>query len=285
MPDFKDPFIRWCTGIVVVLFVLLAFLSEESFRWRPFLVKVVEEFIIALILAVVVDTAVKKRLAKEITQDVWPYASAQGLPEGVKDHSTKLLRMPFIREDLRLHVRLDRIPETPDFLRATLTATFFVRNLSEEAHVHTFRSKIEKSDHPEKGESRIEYIFVKDQPGFPIEGAELTRQMKERPSFFEFEYEVRIPPASRGPVQIRTQRSRIYRQIDMHMLDLLETTIGVTVVAEGPDDLTWDAQFGGSAKPDNASRGNVQEWYHPGLHFPGHVIIVRWQPKMAATAA
>lgn len=274
----REPFGQACAVSIAVLIAIQAF-TAESFQVRQFLHQLAEELTITLALALLVDVYLKQKLAKTVSQEVWSYASAQDLPEAIRQSYHDLLHMSFVREDFVLHVRLNPIPDHPDFLRAELKVKFELRNLSDAEHKYPLRSKIEKSDYPEVGQSRLEYVFVGGADGFSLGGEQLQQQTKETPAYFEYSRKIDVPPAIQGPVEIRTERSSVFRHTDTHTLDILYTTVGIRVIAEGPEDLVWQVQFGPGAAPEEKSAGAKREWYYPGLQLAGHAIIVRWEAK------
>ena len=276
----EDSFSRRCFFGLCFLIPFVAYLDSqttEGFDKIKFLKTIAEEIITALLLALLVDGPLKSRFAKEISQETWPFASAQGLPKPVREQFLSLLRMPFIREDFVLKITLEDVAGAKGFVRAHLDASFYLRNFSEVRHDYEFRSKVEKSHYPGGEQDRIAYINVKDQDGFPLENEALAKRTVDGGAYFAVPIKLTIPRASEGRLHVHTIRSRVYRECDTHVLDFLESTVGVKICAAGPDDLTWHAQFGSTRVPDPSPGAKPPVWEdRTRLYLPQHAITVHW---------
>ncbi len=145
---------------VSVLFCLGVFLSVP--RYWPLPVrrilnrlpdslpeKLGDAFIIACILAIGVDEFVTYKLFEEATRDVLSFAAGHLLPPNARIVVSNLIKAPFIRDDLKLRIRLEplcnqRSNET-ELVRLTLLTDYVVENLTGSPVSCPFRTSIEKS--------------------------------------------------------------------------------------------------------------------------------------------
>src|SRR5271154_3614574 len=115
-------------------------------RWPSELVtRFGEALIIASVLAVTVELYTKKRMLREVVQDVFQYIAGHPLPDQLKDRIKKLVRTDLIRKDLK--IRYD-FAYNGDRVLVTVEAEFRLENLSSSEIPYQQRFEMEVGDAP-----------------------------------------------------------------------------------------------------------------------------------------
>jgi hypothetical protein len=239
--------------------------------------KLGEALIIAVILALFVDEAVKHTLMQEVARDVIDFWIGFTQPPAVKEQIQYILRLPFIRLDFttRYVMKYVSTGEPHPLIRVESFTSYKVVNLTNSPKVFTFRSSIEKSaawsgkrNHLKKMEAAA--------VGFALEGKLLDDKTLETECYLVAEIPITVPEEAAGSVEFKTERVAYYSHEHTIVLDILEPPcIGIKVIVEAPPDFVIFVSFGTYGKVEG---DKVRTWYHPGVHLPGSHFRISWEP-------
>jgi hypothetical protein len=222
-----------------------------------------EALFIAGFISVTVDQFVKGRLLKETSRDISKYLIGYNLPPEVQDRIHHLMGTTVIRRDFRQSYKLERIDGQ---LRATICGEYNIENCSNSEQEYTPGLHLEKHENPTMIEFRCDSAD-KNAVDRKIGG---TQDSHDVVSFFLKTFKVQ-PVGSGLTYRVSYKFSRPVRDADSDLLAFNGPTIGVTITAECPDDLNFDA---GDATIQTANR-----WEFKVLYIEGQHLHPRWFPK------
>jgi hypothetical protein len=114
-----------------------------------------EALMIAMILAFVVDRAAKEQLLKDFAQEVSVHIVGRLLPPELREYILSYLKVDLIRSEWNVRYTIEPWVDKPNLLKLTTYSCFVLENRSEAEVEHAFEFEVDKSAHPEVGESRI----------------------------------------------------------------------------------------------------------------------------------
>lgn len=246
--------------------------------------KLGEALIIAAILGFAVDEAVKRSLVTEITRDGLDFAVGFELPQEVKEQVRFVLRLPFVRRNVRVTYEFNPAPAgaTPPYVAVVSTSEYEVTNLTGSAKYFDFKSSIETA----RGEGLPEnQLLLMEVPTLheKVTGAELAGIAHLEGPYRKAKIPVEIGGHRSKPVTFRTERLAHYRLKDAIVLDLLEPPIiGITVAVVAPAEFDFRVSFETEGEVTVRETGGRREWFHPGVHLPGSHFRLQWEYRRQA---
>ena len=101
---------------------------NHALDFLPLRDKLGEAFLIAAILAVIVDPFLKGELLEEVSKEALSFAAGYVLPDPLKTLLKRIIKVPYIRERFRMTLSLSDIPNHPSFIRLTMHTSYDVVN-------------------------------------------------------------------------------------------------------------------------------------------------------------
>jgi len=279
---------RWnFYSVMTALFVLalvlygVAFVAlEQSEVARNLLASVADALLVAVVLSVTVNRYVKVSLASEVARDVLSYAVGFEVPKEIQQEIKSMLQMPFIRHDFYLVLKLELLDPEHNYVRMITRLSYAVENLSDRPRRYEFKCRMENSRFPDKGNSEIRAMGVTKvgdkRSEFSLKEAQLDQLVERGAMFVEYETTVTISAHSQTWPEFWTERSTIMRSADTYILDFLESTLGVRVQADVPDefDVMFLSRYGRMLNvfpPDRPRR-----WEDEAVYLPAQHVRIAW---------
>jgi formiminoglutamase len=257
---------------------------DQTLDFLPLRDKIGEAFLIAAILAAIVDPFLKGELLEEVSKEALSFAAGYVLPDPLKTLLKRIIKVPYTRERFRITLSLSDIPNHPCFVRLTMHTSYDVVNQIETAvKCCTIRTAIERGRWPNIGRSELLAYEITGLPS-PIRlGAAELRQLQTdnigRPYIF-YEQEIKLPAAGKGVVHVETTRSIVYPESWFYVLDLLDVTIGVDVELRDENEFDWHVDFG----HDRIATETPGHCEHSGAFLPGNFARITWTRKRPVQA-
>jgi formiminoglutamase len=254
---------------------------DHALDYLPLREKLSEAFMIAAILAAIVDPFLKGELLEEVSKEALSFAAGYVLPDPLKSLLKRIIKVPYTREAFRIVLSLSDTPNHPGFVRVTMHTSYDVVNQIEMAVKCTIRTAIERGRWPNIGRSELLACEITGLPS-PIQlGAAELRQLQtddnKRPYIF-YEQEIKLPAAGKGVVHVETTRSIVYPDSWFYVLDLLDVTIGVDVQLSKENEFDWHVDFG----HDRNAVETPGHREHSGAFLPGNFARITWTRKRPA---
>ena len=112
-------------------------------------------FIVAPIIAIIVDRAAKKELLTEFAEDISSHIIGRLLPVNLREYISEIMQSAFVRTRLDLEYDVKILPDRTDFLKVQTRIEYELENKSDTPRDYCFKYEVEKSFYPEVGEAKI----------------------------------------------------------------------------------------------------------------------------------
>lgn len=242
--------------------------------------KVGEALMIAVILALVVDYAAKQELLKDFAHDVSAHIVGRLLPHEFREYILGFLKADFIRDEWDVRYTIESWPDYPDYLRLTTFSSYVIENRSASIAPYTFEYEVEKSAHPEIGESKIIHVRLQDEDRLVFDTTgEVQVNCDDRTFKFASAPHL-IRPKSKVSFLSESIEcfSRDYSGEFVSRIPCLRTRITVLYPKEKLA-VGMDPSF--EAKVDKTELANGTEWLISSPMLPGHTFTTYWSAKRA----
>jgi hypothetical protein len=261
-------------GVLVAGVLLMQFLPEQM----P-LHSIGEALVIAATLAITVDKYLKRRLVKELLQNVFHFVIGYDLPAEARDRIREIVtKSTLIRRDCLLDYRIEVLPDDPDKVRIELTATLSLHNITSEELPYQFRTSTSSSN--ESGQvlrlwcrsrhagSTYEY----PPPELKLEGPDIEG------NYWITGKELKIPPKN-VEKDIKFEIGAKYETISKVRSDtedyrFVYPTLGVKVRVEYSED-----DFIVSPVPKPSANFGKCEWVYDRFFVSDEQVAIRWVRK------
>ena len=289
-----------------VLFSRIAFLSKflcilpemphkivETFN------RIGEAFIIAPLLALIVDEAAKKKLIREFSLDISAHIIGRLLPDQLREHLRSYLQMLLVRTRWDVTYTIDKWEDdkgqiVPGYVKLSTTSEYDMENRSHEHADYKFTYDVEDSFYPDIGKTRITCVQL---PGDgPLEGDALQNDVKAENGYQRFPRVPKTIPLE--PYNSRSKPSYKFRAESIECFrdsayspffaayPVMEATL--TVLYKKADfnvtlELTFDDNSAAEKKELTDREGT--EWTIRGPILPGQGFLARWDAILHSTPA
>jgi hypothetical protein len=247
--------------------------------------KIGEALLVAAILGVFVDDAVKRAMVAEVLKDVLSFAVGYTVPSEIQKHIVHILRLPFVRRGMTIRYDFEEISGAegqPSQMKVKSTTSYNLYNLTGRSFLYTLRSSIVKRSHAGFPTNELLGIAAPTL-GVDLAGPALKEKTSEKGPYSVATVAVEIPP--NVPVPIVTQRIAYHRIEDSIFLDLLEPPgIGLRLEVAAPAQYQFNAQFGAPGEPLTHQQLGHWTWQHDGVHLPGGHVHISWSVSNPAAA-
>jgi len=257
--------------------------SAVGIEWKQLASEVGTALIIAFVLAMLVDWAVKKELLTEFARDVSGHIIGQLLPVELREHLRGYLEMSLVRENWNIRYNLKPLP--PHYVEVGVVSDYVMVNRSSDEQTFPFVIKVEKGWYRAVGkENLITMVSAneerRDQP-----------RCDDEDGHWVHKWPVKLPPYDRD----NPQRTRFHAQAVQYFFECAfspfismwpVSNTAVTVTYPKDDyDVLLDTTF----RPRKALvRNDLQDgtqWEINEPILPGQGFFVRWSKKSIPMAA
>lgn len=250
--------------------------------------KLGDAFIIAGILAIIVDVGSKTRLVQEVVQAASPKLLARHLPDVVQDSLVSYFKIDFIRPEWEIEYEIIRAVGYPEILEITSRVKGVIHNCSPKAEQFNFLGSVDSSFvDPAIGCSRIVRVGMAAESGNAIFDVEPKDQAALLQADGTVLYQQMTTLAAGGRYTTVFECIE-YRPLS-HSLPLFTSTTVVKALVRirYPKDLlkvSLQIPSGdtGVLKTDETQWGT--EWAINSPLLPGQCIIATWSPRPARPA-
>jgi hypothetical protein len=253
---------RFTLAVVVCIAVggLIAAVAEyfgDAYHLGP-MASVGEGLIVAGVLAITVDTYLKKHLTQAVIRDVSPYLMGADLPDVLRSEVHALCATEIVRRDLEIDFHFIELPGEPDFISVTTKVQYRIENLADTVRSVPILVSVAKPYKPTADFIQIEdvgAINIVDEKGATTRFEEHASPAADLGAdeggdetvtrFRVWRRSMQIPPHSQG-VTTRFW-STTHQILPIEYQDAfvsVHATIGHTVRATYPDSLSVHVQFG-----------------------------------------
>ena len=258
--------------------------SWWSSEWRGFASELGGAFIIASLLAILVDNALKEKLLTEFGTDVQGHIIGHLLPLELRKHLLGYLEMSLVRK--RWNVTYTLTPcSTTQHVKVEVLNKYEMENRSSEVRTFPFAMKVEKSFFPTE-ENRVTYARVNDDAV-----AVKPEDCKEEGGYVGYEHHVKMPPYDKdNPKRFSFVAKSVQYFFEPAILPFISMwpVAEVTVTVLDPTDsylTSLDPTFA-TTNPvcQNLAPEGGTEWKIKQPILPGQGFILRWSKKIPPAA-
>lgn len=235
--------------------------------------KLGDAFIIAGILAMVVDKYLKRNLLVEVMRDALSFAAGHTLPSPIKSTITDMIRTPYARKGFKIRFTLTDLPDHPQYIKMIMHTSYDVVNLTARKQGYTVRTAIDKS-YLNMRDSELLALGISGSTCISFGDSELRANRKVDSHYYYYDHKVTLEPRGGTMLHVETTRSIVYPDRWFYVLDVLQLTMGIEVQVR-KDRFTWDADFGAYHERCSCSTG----WACSGVYLPGQFVRVTWAIK------
>jgi len=260
-----------------------------SSEWRRFASEAGGAFIIAFLLAILVDSALKEELLTEFARDVSGHIIGNLLPLRLREHLLGYLGMSLVRERWNITYTLTPCPAT-QHVKVEVSNNYEMENRSSEEQTFPFTMMVERSFFPTE-ENRITHVRVNDEVVTVN-----PEDCQEKGGYVVYESLVKMPPYDKDNPQRRF--SFVAKSVQYFFESAILPFISIWPVPEvtvtvldptGAYDTLLDPTFETADPPCQTPVDGGNEWKIKEPILPGQGFILRWSkripPAAAATAA
>jgi hypothetical protein len=248
----------------------------NSILGGPLREKFGDAFLIAAVLAAIVDRYLKLHLLKEVQRDALSFAAGHMLPDSIKYRIADLIKVPYARKNFEM--RLELVSISAGEVKLILYTSYDVVNFTNQRQDYEVQSSIEKGYGPLLRDAQLEDVAVSGSATFHRSGTQLLpghRDVNDRDDdYLRFTRRVKLGPINTPLLRVETRRSIIYPESWFYVLDILELTLGIKIATERATEFNWRVHFG--ERPQSGTRTAPGLWTHSGVHLPGQFVRIAW---------
>jgi hypothetical protein len=252
-------------------------------EWKDLAKDVSNACIIAVLLALLVDAALKEELLTKFAKDISGHIIGNLLPLKLRKHLMDYLEMSLVRERWNITYILE--PCAPQHVKVTIMSDYEMENRSGDDQRFQFVMKVEKSWFPNCGQNLITSVRVNDDPE--------TRNPPcvEKDGNWVYEQFVDIPPYEKENPQhfrFRTQSQQYFFESAFSPFISMWPVPDATVTVKDPStsfEVVLDPTFKPRKAPCRTELGDGVEWKINEPILPGQGFFVRWSKRSVPAAA
>jgi len=276
------------TGFVAALLLIVPLFVATPANAERFCDGLGDALIIAIFLALTVDTYVKRRLAREIAKNVSSFMMVSEFPKQLQDEFVELTRAPLYRK-LDIFYRLERISGSTDRLRVTGEIKYTVYNLRKDRVRYQHHVAVQKAyGTAEELKSTIFYVSgmgCVDNKGNLAEYEETGKlgQTNGDGTHTIWQRTIYIPEKGedKGEATFRSKATQILPEEDEEVFINILPTTEVDIRVDYPDGLTTAVQIGHrlreEIKPISKKEKNSNQWSVKYGMLPYQPIVIQWR--------
>lgn len=260
--------------------------------------KIGDAFIIAPLLAFLVDAFVKQKLVREFSLDVSAYMAGRYLPNKLKDHLRDYLEMALVRTKWEITYTIERWATdkkgqpVAGFIRLTTDSAIEMQNYSHKTLDYDFSFIVEESLHSDIGDAEITLVKW---PNSPADACANLKKLAPENSYFRFppngekilvplkpyEKEVQTPPHKFRAKSIECFRDSGYSSFYATYPVMAAT---LTVVYDlSAFKLSIERTYDDTKLERDDSVAGQTTWQIIGPILPGQGFIARWDAIKTAS--
>jgi hypothetical protein len=204
-----------------------------------------EAFIVAALLAAIVDPYVKFRLGKEIGREIAREVVGQYLPKKLRESLEKIQDIQLYLQRMVIDARLESVESKPHLLKWSMTMHYEVENASWNPlpFVHRFDITDEETDKAEMKLTEVShYLNGESQYRLKNTDPEFKKMCENQPGIILFAYKTptHIRSTRLGVIdkcEYFTSTERLVNVSEIQIIQLSLATIGVTLTVRHPRDV------------------------------------------------
>ncbi len=272
-------------GLVLKLLPHWSLYESWSSEWKDLASEAGGALIIAFLLAVLVDAALKEELLTEFARDVSGHIIGNLLPVKLRKHLVDYLEMTLVRDNWRITYTL--MPcDTEHYVQVTVSSDYEMENRSSDEQPFEFVIKVEKSWFS-VGQNLITMVRVNDEP--PVENPNCV----EKDGNWVHQMSVRLPAFDKDNphrFRFRTESVQYFFEQAFSPFISMWPVPGVTVTVNDPMKL-YEVAFDPTFKTKNEPKsmrlqsGMQTQWEIKEPILPGQGFFVRWSRKAVPVTA
>jgi hypothetical protein len=249
--------------------------------FRHVLPKIGDAFMIAPVLAIVVEIEAAQKLVENFVFNVSHHIIGRLLPPELREHILGYLRTDFIRRHWLIEYKLEAWPTNSDFVQLTSTIAYQLENRSGSEKDYPFAYELELSYAPEIGEPRIFHVCATLDGRALLEHTEqdLKKLVKLHGPNITFSTPVRVTPQPHGIYRFTAESVEClpddFESAFIAAIPVLETTVRIRYPK---DKMTVDLflSFGDETVLHKNPLVDGAEWVINSPILPGQCILTRW---------
>jgi hypothetical protein len=246
-----------------------------------------DALMVAALLAVMVDKAVKRELLEQFAREVSHHIIGYRLPAELRDYVMKYLTVDVIRTDWNITYTIELLETHPGFVKLTAQNAYVLQNNSLLEKKHSYSYYVERSWFPEIGESEI-LSFALTSPiakeSFDLRiGAGL--ETKTDSGFLQTSKVLALPPMPHGQYKCFAESVEYFPDCFFAQFVTLLPVLRASVTVYYPkDEMTFDLNLScQDGKTTELQLSNGTQWTVDTPLLPGHSISTRWRKKATST--
>ena len=271
------------TGVIAVLLLIGPLLFSLPLIVEKFCQGLGEALIIAVFLALTVDTYIKGRLAREIATNVSSFMMVSQFPKQLQEEFVELTRAPLYRK-LDIYYRLERIAAA-DRLRVTGEIKYTVYNLRKDRISYSHHVSVQKAyGTDEELKSTIFYVSGNgciDNNGAAADYEETGKLGQENSDGTHIFWQKAVLIPEKGEATFRSKATQILPDQDEEVFISILPTTEVDVRVDYPDGLVTAVQIGHRLrehiKPISKKEKNSNQWSIKYGMLPYQPIVIQWR--------
>jgi hypothetical protein len=251
--------------------------------WKQLASEISNACIIAVLLALLVDAALKEELLTKFARDISGHIIGNLLPLKLRKHLMDYLEMSLVRERWNITYTLE--PCSPPHVKVTILSDYEMENRSGDDQTFQFVMKVEKSWFPNCGQNRVTKVRVNDEQEI------LDPPCVEKDGNWVYERFVDIPPYQKENPQhfrFRSQSEQYFFESAFSPFISMWPVPEATVTVRDPTgsfDVVLDPTFKPRKPPGRTVLGDGTEWKIGEPILPGQGFFVRWSKRSVPAAA
>lgn len=169
----------------------------KPFLGRDILADILEEigkaFVIAAVLAVVVEGAQKLKLLNEFSENISLHIMGRNLPPRLRAHVEQYLGATFVRREMTINFKLEASPDHPERVKLTKSIQYEIENRSDEEAKYSWQYRVDDSWFSDAQATITKMMQSNPGTGDIFKEADLKKRIKLEPGGQRFTESVAIP--------------------------------------------------------------------------------------------
>lgn len=270
-----------------ILLICITFVHSQDFPCHPYLTtavnhllelipKIGDAFVIAGILALVVDQGLKLKLVEEVVRAASPSLIGRHLPEPIRLSLVRYLTLNFVRPQWEIQYEITPFSDCPGFIRLATRVKGIIVNYGDKTTKLPFNTGLDPSPIDGKyGSARLSRVSMSEE-----ESADKIFDVVPDPGQLTYEQEVDIKPNVRYTSIVETTE---YLPATYSQPLFTSTAVVHTIVSIRYDASQMDVRIELPSGENPEPRGEPNQW---GCEWtlrtpllPGQCILLYWTAK------